>query len=74
MLAQIPNVSSASAAVIMKKFSTFAALMAALQTDSNSLNDITMANKNGQLKKLTKPCINSIYDFLVKRTIIKVDI
>ena len=74
MLAQIPNVSSASAAAIMKKFSTFAALMTALQADSNSLNDITTSNKNGQLKKLTKPCVNSVYDFLVKPTIIKVDI
>jgi ERCC4-type nuclease len=74
MLAQIPNVSSASAAAIMKKFSTFAELMSALQADSTSLNDITTSNKNGQLKKLTKPCINTIYDFLVKRTIIKVDI
>lgn len=74
MLAQIPNVSSASAAAIMKKFSTFAALMTALQADSNSLNDITTSNKNGQLKKLTKPCVNAVYDFLVKPTIIKVDI
>jgi ERCC4-type nuclease len=74
MLAQIPHVSSASAAAIMKKFGTFSALIAALQTDPNSLIDITSANKNGQLKKLTKPCTNAIYDFLVKQTIINVEI
>jgi len=74
MLAQIPHVSSASAAAIMKKFGTFSALITALQTDPNSLMDITSTNKNGQLKKLTKPCINAIYEFLVKQTIINVDI
>ena len=74
MLSQIPNVSSASAAAIMKQFSTLAALLTALQNDSTCLNTITTINKNGQHKKLTKPCVNSIYDFLVKRTIINVDI
>ena len=74
MLSQIPNVSSASAAAIMKQFRTLAALLTALQNDSTCLNTITTINKNGQHKKLTKPCVNSIYDFLVKRTIINVDI
>lgn len=74
MLAQIPNVSCASALAIMKKFSTMAALLTALQTDPASLNDITVINKTGQPKKLTKPCINAIYDFLVKPSIINVDI
>jgi ERCC4-type nuclease len=74
MLAQIPNVSCASAAAIMQKFSTLSTLIAALQSDTTSLNTIMTINKNGQQKKLTKPCINAIYDFLVKRTIINVDI
>jgi ERCC4-type nuclease len=74
MLAQIPNVSCTSAAAIMRKFQTLAALLTALHADPKSLNTITTANKNGQQKKLTKPCINAIYDFLVKRTIINVDI
>jgi len=73
MLAQIPNVSSVSAAAIMQKFSTMAQLLTALQADANSLNAITTTNKNGQTKKLTKPCINAIYEFLVKSTIINVD-
>jgi ERCC4-type nuclease len=74
MLAQIPNVSCASAAAIMQKFSTMATLLSALQSDPKCLNDITTINKNNQAKKLTKPCINAIYDFLVKKAIITVDI
>lgn len=73
MLAQIPNVSSASAAAIMQKFSTMAQLLSALQSDPASLNTITTTNKNGQTKKLTKPCVNAIYEFLVKSTIINVE-
>jgi len=74
MLAQIPSVSSASAAAIMQKFSTMAVLLSTLQNDPTCLNAITTTNKTGQLKKLTKPCINAIYDFLVKKTIINVAI
>ena len=66
MLSQIPSVSSASAIAIMQKFSNFANLMTALQNDEHCLNDITIENKNGQAKKITKPCINNIYNFLVK--------
>ena len=73
MLSQIPNVSNSSAAAIIKKFCTFEKLMNALQTDQQCLNDITTTNKNGQHKKLTKPCINNIYTYLVKPTIINVD-
>jgi ERCC4-type nuclease len=74
MLAQIPSVSCASAAAIMQKFSTMAALLAALQSDPKCLNDITTTNKNNQARKLAKPCINAIYDFLVKKANITVDI
>ena len=74
MLSQIPSVSSASAIAIMAKFSTMANLFAALQKDPTSLNDITLCNKNGQAKKLTKPCINNIYDFLIKPQVINVNI
>ena len=74
MLSQIPSVSSASAIAIMSKFSTMANLLTALQNDSKSLNDITTCNKNGQAKKLTKPCINNIYDFLIKPAVISVNI
>jgi ERCC4-type nuclease len=74
MLAQIPNVSCSSAAAIMRHFSTLPALLSNLQNDPACLNAITTTNKTGQVKKLSKPCITAIYDFLVKKTIINVDI
>jgi len=74
MLSQIPSVSPVAAAAIMQQFGTLAALLTAIQADATSLNTITTVNKNGQRKKLAKPCINAIFDFLVKRTIINVDI
>lgn len=73
MLSQIPNVSNASASVIMNKFTNIASLIKALEIDENCLNNITLSNKNGQFKKLTKPCINNIYGFLVKTKNIIID-
>jgi len=73
MLSQIPSVSSASAIAIMQKFSNISCLITALQNDPKCLNDITIENKNGQAKKLTKPCINNIYNFLIKPTNISVE-
>jgi len=73
MLAQIPSVSSAAAIAIMQQFSDLSSLIVALQTNPKCLNDITVENKNGQSKKLTKPCINNIYTFLIKPTNISVN-
>jgi ERCC4-type nuclease len=72
MLAQIPSVSSTAAAAIMQKFSTFSTLMTALQTDPHCLNTITTTNKNGQNRKLNKPCIQAIFDYLVKPPVINI--
>ena len=74
MLVQIPSVSSTAAIAIMQKFRTFSALMNALQTDSNCLNTITTTNKNGQIRKLTKPCIQAIFDYLVKSPVININL
>ena len=74
MLAQIPSVSTTAATAIMQKFSTFAALMNALQTDPHCLNTITTTNKNGQNRKLTKPCIQAIFDYLVKPKVININL
>lgn len=73
MLSQIPSVSSASAIAIMQRFTNLSSLIASLQNDPKCLNDITTENKNGQAKKLTKPCINNIYNFLIKPTNISVE-
>jgi ERCC4-type nuclease len=74
MLAQIPSVSSTAATAIMQKFSTFSTLMTALQTDPHCLNTITTTNKNGQNRKLTKPCIQAIFDYLVKPKVININL
>ena len=74
MLAQIPSVSSTAAAAIMQKFKTFATLMNALQADPHCLNTITTTNKNGQSRKLTKPCIQAIFDYLVKSPVININL
>ena len=74
MLSQIPSVSSSSAIAIMQKFSNLSTLIAALQNDPKCLNDITIENKNGVNKKLTKPCINNVYNFLVKPVNISINI
>lgn len=73
MLSQIPSVSSASAIAIMQRFSNMSLLINSMQQDSKCLNDITIENKNGQTKKLSKPCINNIYNFLIKPINISVD-
>jgi ERCC4-type nuclease len=64
MLSQIPNVSNASAIAIMTKFHTVADLLMAIKSDTHCLDDIRITNKNGQSKRLMKPCINAIYTFL----------
>jgi ERCC4-type nuclease len=68
MLSQIPGVSNAAALAIMSKYSTLAKLITALHENPNSLNDISILIKTGQLKKITKPCINNIYQYLVRTT------
>jgi ERCC4-type nuclease len=74
MLAQIPSVSTTSAAAIMQKFSTFSNLMTMLQSDPQCLNTITTTNKNGEKRKLTKPCIQAIFDYLIKPPVINISI
>jgi ERCC4-type nuclease len=64
MLSQIPNVSNASAIAIMNKFRNLSDLLIALKSDAHCLDDIKIINKNGQSKRLMKPCINSIYTFI----------
>lgn len=70
MLAQIPGVSTNAAAAIMQEYKTMADLLLALQSGPHSLNAISTTNKNGQKRKITKPSINAIYDFLVKPLVI----
>ena len=60
MLAQIPGVSHAAACAIMAKYKTMKAMLAAMETDANALQDI-MANN----RRLNRPCIANIYAYLL---------
>jgi len=66
MLSQIPGVSTISANAILNKFGDIANIIYSLKTDVNGLNDVKVANKNGQLRKLNVGCIANIYKFLIK--------
>ena len=64
MLMQIPNVSSASAIAIMEKYKTMSNLLKALEQSDEALNGISMKNKNGDKRKISKTCIANIYGYL----------
>ena len=66
MLSQIPGVSSISANAILNKFGDITNTINSLKDDVNGLNDVKVANKNGQLRKLNTGCIANIYKFLIK--------
>ena len=61
MLCNIPGVSSKTAAAIMKKYTTLRALMDALKGSDDCLADIRLETQ----RKLSKQCIQNIYNFLM---------
>jgi ERCC4-type nuclease len=64
MLCQIPGISSVSAIAIMRAFGTFPALIHALETDSEKLNDIRIEDAGGKRRKINKTLIPKIRDML----------
>lgn len=64
VLSQIPGISNVTAISIMKKFSTFPQLMAALTENPDCLNDITTEN-NGKQRKISKSCIENIKKYFL---------
>jgi ERCC4-type nuclease len=67
MLCNIPGVSSKTAAAIIKKYPTLRVLMESLKTcgSGDFLNDVQMESESGQQRKLSKKCIQNIYNFLM---------
>jgi ERCC4-type nuclease len=61
MLCNIPGVSSKTAAAIVNKFPTLRALMDALKESNDCLADIRLETN----RKLSKQCIQNIYNFLM---------
>ena len=65
MLSQIPSVSTASAIAIMDVYKTIPALVNALQCDDKALDGVNTVTKGGKPRKLTKTCINNVYNYLL---------
>ena len=65
MLSQRPGVSNASAIEIMKTYSTIQNLIQKLSTDDKGLNNISISDKSGKLRKINKTCISNIYKYLL---------
>ena len=65
MLCNIPGVSSKTAAAIVKKYPTLRALMESLKENGDCLADIQLESESGQHRKLSKKCIQNIYNFLM---------
>ena len=65
MLCNIPGVSCKTAAAIVKKYPTLRTLMEALKGSGDCLADIQTESESGQLRKLSKKCIQTIYNFLM---------
>ena len=67
MLCNIPGVSCKTAAAIVKKYPTLRVLMEALKTcgGGDCLADIMTESESRQQRKLSKKCIQNIYNFLM---------
>jgi ERCC4-type nuclease len=61
MLCNIPGVSNKTASAIVKKYPTLRTLIEALKESSDCLDDIRLETQ----RKLSKQCIQNIYNFLM---------
>jgi ERCC4-type nuclease len=66
MLCQIPGVSSATALTIMEKYKTIQNLIKELETNPDTLKDISSINAKGQTRKINKSSIANIIQFLIQ--------
>jgi ERCC4-type nuclease len=66
MLCQIPGVSSTTAITIMEKYKTIQNLIKELETNPETLKDISSTNAKGQTRKINKSSIANIIQFLIQ--------
>jgi ERCC4-type nuclease len=64
MLSQIPGISSTTAIAIMEKFGTIQNLVMKLGENANCLKDLSYTNSKGQTRKISKPALNNIINYL----------
>lgn len=65
MLAQIPNVSTASAHAIMNSYASIDSLIVALKNDYNVIDGIAITTKTGKSRRISKTCIANVFKYLV---------
>lgn len=63
MLCQIPGISSQTAQAILGKYKTIAILIDALKTDQTCLNDVCTFDSKNKSRKISKKCIEKLFDF-----------
>ena len=67
MLCQIPGISSVTALAVMDRFKTISNLLKELETNQESLKDLSYTNTKGQVRKINKTSIVNIVKFLLKK-------
>ena len=67
MLCQIPGISSVTALAVMEKYKTIPNLIKELETNNDSMKDLSYTNTKGQVRKISKTCIANIVKFLLKK-------
>ena len=65
MLAQIPNVSTASAHAIMKSYTSIDSLIIALKQDRKAIDGIAITTKTHKSRRISKTCIANVFKYLV---------
>jgi len=66
MLCQIPGISSVTALAVMEKYKTIPNLIKELESNCDSMKDLSYTNSKGQVRKINKTCIVNIIKFLIK--------
>jgi ERCC4-type nuclease len=67
MLSQIPGVSTSAAKAIMEVYKTVDILITSIKQESNALADIYITTKSDKHRKISKTCINNIYQYLLEK-------
>lgn len=67
MLCQIPGVSSVTALAIMEQYKTLPNLIKELESNVDTLKNISSTNSKGQTRKINKTSIANIAKFLLKK-------
>lgn len=65
MLCQIPGISSVTATAVLNKYKSISNLIKELESNADSMKDLSYVNAKGQTRKISKTCISNIAKFLL---------